>query len=224
MDKENRNKGEVKTKEISEEIKEEEEGIEEKIKGKKGRGKKVGKEEKVKEKEEGEEKKEEKKEEEKKEEEGKEEGKEEKIKKEKIEKERKKEFAIARAYDLPISKKKAVEICRVIKNLNPKEAISLLEDVIKLKKAIPMRGEIPHRKKGKRLGKHVQGRFPSKAAKYFIKVLKQAIANANQLGFDEDKMYIYKIKADKGSTIYRPGRFWGRKFKRTHLYIEIREK
>ncbi len=87
-----------------------------------------------------------------------------------------------------------------------------------------MRGEIPHRKKGKRLSKNVQGRFPSKAAKYFIKVLKQAIANANQLGFDEDKMYIYKIKADKGSTIYRPGRFFGRKFKRTHLYIEIREK
>jgi ribosomal protein uL22 len=147
-----------------------------------------------------------------------------KEKEKKEEKVKKKDFAIAKAYDLPISTKKAVAICKAIKNLNPKEAINLLEDVRKLKKAIPMSGEIPHRKKGQRLGKNVQGRFPSKAAKYFIKILKQAIANAVQLGFDEDKIYISKIKADKGSTIYRPGRFFGRKFKRTNIYIEIREK
>jgi ribosomal protein uL22 len=147
-----------------------------------------------------------------------------KEKEKKEEKVKKKDFAIAKAYDLPISTKKAVAICKAIKNLNPKEAINLLEDVRKLKKAIPMSGEIPHRKRGQRLGKNVQGRFPSKAAKYFIKILKQAIANAVQLGFDEDKIYISKIKADKGSTIYRPGRFFGRKFKRTNIYIEIREK
>ena len=136
----------------------------------------------------------------------------------------KKEFAVAKAYDLPISTKKAVAICKVIKGKHPKDAITLMEEVIKLKKAIPMTGEIPHRKKAHRLSKHAQGRYPVRAAKYFIKVLKQAIANASQVGLDEDKLYISIAKADKGSTVYRPGRFWGRKFKRTHLYFEIRQK
>ncbi len=136
----------------------------------------------------------------------------------------KKQFAVAKAYNLPISTKKAVGICRVIKGKHPKEAIKLLQEVIKLKKAIPMKGEIPHRKKGKRIIKHAQGRFPVRAAKYFIKILNQALANANQLGLNEDNIYISMAKADKGSTVYRPGRFYGRKFKRTHLYFEIREK
>lgn len=195
----------------------EERKVEEEEKGEEGREKRG--EEKSKEGSESEEKKEGKRSEEK------EKKDESKIEKE-IEKEikRKRDFVIARAYDLPISTKKAVAICKAIKNLKLRNAIETLEDVKKLKKAIAMKGEIPHRKKGQRLSKHVQGRFPSKAAKYFIKVLNQAKANAIQLGFDEDKIYLSKIKADKGSTIYRPGRFFGRKFKRTHLYVEIRER
>lgn len=135
-----------------------------------------------------------------------------------------KNLAIAKAFNLPISTKKAVAICKVIKGKNPKEAIKLMEEVIALKKSIPMTGEIPHRKKGHRITKHAQGRYPVRAAKYFIKILKQAIANAVQKGLDEDKIYINKAKADKGETIYKPGRFHGRKFKRTHLYIEVKEK
>lgn len=136
----------------------------------------------------------------------------------------KKNFAIAKANNLPVSTKKAVAICKIIKGKHPKEAISIMEQVIKLKKSIPMVGEIPHRKKSHRLSKHAQGRYPAKPAKYFVKVLKQAIANANQVGLEEDKLYIYIAKADKGSTLYRPGRFWRRRFKRTNLYIEIRER
>ncbi|MEM1577509.1 MAG: 50S ribosomal protein L22 [Candidatus Pacearchaeota archaeon] len=133
-------------------------------------------------------------------------------------------FAVAKGFNLPISTKKAVAICRIIKGKHPKEAIKLMEEVIALKKAIPLKGEIPHRKKKHRLTKHAQGRYPVKAAKYFIKILKQAIANATQIGLDENKIYISKAQANKGETIFRPGRFFGRKFKRTHLYIEIKEK
>ncbi len=42
------------------------------------------------------------------------------------------------------------------------------------KKAVPMKGEIPHRK-----GKIMSGRFPKKSAEHFIKLLKSLNANAN---------------------------------------------
>jgi len=130
--------------------------------------------------------------------------------------------AYARAFDLPISKKAAVAICNVIRGKNPYQAIAIMEKVINKKIAIPMSGEIGHRKRGHRISKIPSGRYPEKAARYFIKFLKQGIANARQKGIDDEKMVISMIKADKGTTRYHYGRFYGRKFKSTNLTMEIK--
>ncbi len=144
--------------------------------------------------------------------------KEKQTKKEQKQKQKKRDYAIAKGIDLPISTKHSIAICRFIKGKHPAEAIEMLEKVRKLKLAVPMQGEIPHRK-----GRIMSGRYPVKAAEYFIKVLKTVIANAVQLGLDESKLYISIAKADKASRPYRPSRHLGRRFKRTHLLIEVRE-
>ena len=54
--------------------------------------------------------------------------------------------------------------------------------------------------------------------------MKSVRANAVQAGLDDSKAYISIIKADKGETRRRPGRYPWRKFKRTHILIEVREK
>jgi ribosomal protein L22 len=112
----------------------------------------------------------------------------------------------------------------VIRRKSPYDGLTLLEQVIKKKKAIPMVAEIGHRKRGHRIAKVASGRYPEKAARYFIKFLRQGIANARQKGIEDDKMVIGMIKADKGATRYHYGRFYGRRFKSTNLFMEIKEK
>ncbi|MEM3091062.1 MAG: uL22 family ribosomal protein [Candidatus Pacearchaeota archaeon] len=122
----------------------------------------------------------------------------------------KKEESIVNAYNLPISTKVAVAICRFIKGKKIQDAISDLEQVIRLKKAIPMTGEIPHRK-----GKIMSGRFPKSASKEFIRVLKNLLANANYNNIENP--IIFEAIPNKGSRPY--GRFGTVRRKRTHLKI-----
>ncbi len=77
----------------------------------------------------------------------------------------KKTEAIVRGVSLPLSTKYSAAICKFIKNKKIEKAIIDLEDVLKQKKVIPMKGEIPH-KKGKGI---MSGRFPKKATEHFIK-------------------------------------------------------
>lgn len=86
----------------------------------------------------------------------------------------KKTTAVVNSFNLPISTKHSIAICRFIKGKKIEIAISDLEKVMEKKKAIPMRGEIPHRK-----GKIMSGRYPKKAVSHFIKLLKSLLANVN---------------------------------------------
>jgi large subunit ribosomal protein L22 len=119
--------------------------------------------------------------------------------------------------NLGISTKKAIAICKFIREKNPKVAINLLEKVRREELAIPMTGEIPHRKN---MG---QGRFPVKASSVFIKLLKSLSANATSKGMDEEKIKIIIAKADKASKQMRAGRM-RRKFKNTHVFISAEER
>lgn len=152
---------------------------------------------------------------------------EEKRNEKKKENEEKIEEKKARVYvkDAPVSTKHCVAICRFIKNKNPKEAIQLLEQVLKKKIAVPMKGEIPHRKI-KIKGQRPEGRYPQKATKVFIKALKNLIANAKVKGLDQERLYICLAKADKASRPIRATRiaFGIKRFKRTHILIEAKEK
>lgn len=115
---------------------------------------------------------------------------------------------------VPVSTKYSMAICRFIKYKPIDKAIADLEEVTKLRKAVPMKGEIPHRK-----GKIMSGRFPKRAAEHFIVLLKSLLANANN--HDVDEPVISFAMANFGSRPY--GRH-GIKRKRTHIVIRAKSK
>lgn len=134
----------------------------------------------------------------------------------KVQEKPKKTEAVVNAYDVPISTKHSAAICRFIRGKKIEDAVSDLEAVLNLKKAVPMRGEIPHRR-GKGM---MSGRFPIKAAKNFIKLLKSLSANSDNLGIDEP--VIAEAVANIGARPY--GRFGAVRKKRTHIKIVARNK
>lgn len=127
----------------------------------------------------------------------------------------KKDEAVARGISLPISKKHSMYICTFIKNKTVDKAIAELELVIKLKRAVPFKGEIPHRK-----GNIMSGRYPVNASKAFISVLKGLKGNIAVNGLSPDKAKIVQASASWAS---RPHQRGGARFKRTHIVITARE-
>lgn len=125
----------------------------------------------------------------------------------------KKTEAVVHGKSLFISTKHAVAICNLIRGKNIDKAISIMEDAEKMKIAVPMRGEIPHRK-----GKIMSGRYPVKAIKEFVKLLKSLKANAlmNELELEKYKIF---CKANIASRPYR--RFGKGRFKRTHVELKL---
>ncbi len=121
--------------------------------------------------------------------------------------------AVVHGKSLFISTKHAVAICNLIRGKNIDKAISIMEDAEKMKIAVPMRGEIPHRK-----GKIMSGRYPVKAIKEFVKLLKSLKTNAlmNELELEKYKIF---CKANIASRPYR--RFGKGRFKRTHIEIKL---
>ena len=128
----------------------------------------------------------------------------------------KKEDAFARGVSLPISKKHAMYISTFIKGKSVDAAIADLEQVIKLKKAVPFKGEIPHR--------HdpgvMSGRYPVNASKAIMQVLKGLRGNIAVNGLDASKARIYFASASWAS---RPMKKGGARFKRTHIVIKAKE-
>lgn len=142
----------------------------------------------------------------------------------KKEEKRKKNFAAATGKDLPLSTKDSTAICRFIKYKDPYLVIKILERVIQKKQAIPVIGEAGHKPNLK--GGFAKGRFFIKASKYFIKIIKSLISNAKNNGLDQDNLIITLAKANKASEPIRGTRiaFGKKRFKRTHIYLEVREK
>ncbi|OIO41519.1 50S ribosomal protein L22 [Candidatus Pacearchaeota archaeon CG1_02_31_27] len=127
--------------------------------------------------------------------------------------------ASIKGLNLVVSTKYAVDICNLIRYKEPEIMIKYLEEVLKKKKAIPMKGEYPHRKG------MMSGRYPEKASKQFITLLKNLIANASFKGMDTHNLYISEAFANKGERFHRRGRSgMGKKAKRTHVIIKAMEK
>ncbi|MEM4717825.1 MAG: 50S ribosomal protein L22 [Desulfurococcaceae archaeon] len=143
------------------------------------------------------------------------------------------ESKIAKAvrYDIPVSIKYMREIAKTINGMRLNDAIKLLEDVVKQKQAIPFRrynGKVSHKRGlGNRFG-WPAGRYPVKGARYFIEVLQNARANAENKGLDPNSLVIVHVSAHKGITLkrYMP-RAFGRstpRFRRmTNLEVIVRE-
>jgi ribosomal protein L22 len=128
----------------------------------------------------------------------------------------KKTEVFARGVNLPISTKDAKFICKFIMKKRLGDAIRDLKQVELGRKAVPMTGEIPHRK-GKRIS---SGRFPKKAAKNFGIILKSLAANANEGSIDEP--IIVEAMANQAARPY--GRFGRTQKKRTHVKVIVKEK
>lgn len=127
----------------------------------------------------------------------------------------KKEVAVVRSKNLPISLKHSMFISRFIRGKKVDDAISDLQKVVALKMAVPFKGEIPHRK-----GPIMSGRYPVDASKEFILVLRSLKGNITVNGMDLDKA---KITTSNPSWASRPMRRGGRHGKRVNLLIEARE-
>lgn len=99
--------------------------------------------------------------------------------------------------ELHISRKQAHEIATAIKGMNLEIAQKFLENVAVLKQAVPYKRfvrNVPH-KRGM-----CSGRYPQKAAKEILKVLKNAQSNATYKGLDPLTMRITHIETKKGHT------------------------
>jgi ribosomal protein L22 len=134
------------------------------------------------------------------------------IKKEKQEKV-KKDKAVVNVKNVHMSLKHAVAICRVIKNKNIIEAIYLLEKVTKKEIAIPMKGELPHRKG------MMSGRYPFNASEKIIKILKSLMANSIANGLDMDEIIISEAIPNTGGKATS-----SKKGKRVHITLVAKEK
>lgn len=140
---------------------------------------------------------------------------EEKEKKEKKPEIVKKEKAVVRGKDLSMSTKDSVSICNFIRKRKIEDAIKILEEVVEKKRAVPMKGEYPHRK-----GKGMErGSYPIKACKEFIMLLRSLNANASVNNMGES--YISLCKASIASRPYR--RFGQQRFKRANVDLEASE-
>src|SRR3989338_9796673 len=128
----------------------------------------------------------------------------------------KKDKTIVRAPSVHMSKRHGMYICSFIKGKTIDSAIADLEQVILLKKAVPFKGEIPHRK-GKGM---MSGRYPVAAAKLFIPMLKNLRGGVI---FNEMDLAKTRISLAHANWSSRPQRKGGRKGKRSYIIIEAKE-
>jgi large subunit ribosomal protein L22 len=100
--------------------------------------------------------------------------------------------------EMPVSPKLSREICGMIRGKKVETAIKMLDEVIDLKRPVPL----------KRFNKRVShkpgvgpGRYPQKAARAVLEVVKSASSNAEYKGLDTSGMMISTISVSLGRTI-----------------------
>lgn len=107
--------------------------------------------------------------------------------------------AKAKANELNMSPKHSIEIATFIRHQRVNDAIAYLNEVVKLKKAIPFRRfnrNVAH-KRGLP-GNWDAGRYPVKASKAYIRILESAKKNAEYLGLDTENLEIIHASANRG--------------------------
>lgn len=115
------------------------------------------------------------------------------------------EETTAKAYgqELPISPKKAREVCRALRKKPVEEAVLLLEAIVERRRPV-------------RYGRHKRGvahqrgmaggGYPVRVAQHLLKLLESARENAEYKGLDADAMIVHHISAYRGQPTksYRP--------------------
>jgi large subunit ribosomal protein L22 len=142
--------------------------------------------------------------------------------------------AKAMMWDAPISRKEAYEIFKILRGMKLSEAEKFLEDVIAKRVCVPYvryKLSIAHKaglpEAFPKWGSPI-GRYPVKAAKYILKLLKNLENNAEVVGLDLDRLVIVHAAAHRGPYLKRwMPRAFGRatpKFRSlTHLEVVAKE-
>lgn len=100
--------------------------------------------------------------------------------------------------DMPISPKMSREICGMIRGMKVESAIRALEEVVEIKRPVPLKRYNKRVSHKKGVG---PGRYPQKAARAILGVLESAVSNAEYKGLDADVMIITTVSASRGRTI-----------------------
>jgi large subunit ribosomal protein L22 len=107
--------------------------------------------------------------------------------------------AKVKANELNVSPKHSIEIAGFIRHKRVNDAIAYLNDVVRLKKAVPFRyfnRNVAH-KRGLP-GNWDAGRYPVKASKEYIRILESVKKNAEYLGLDAENLEIIHASANRG--------------------------
>ena|SRR3989344_2509021 len=126
--------------------------------------------------------------------------------------------AIAVGKSLAISKKHSVEICSFLRGRTSEKGKMLLERVLTLKTAVPIKKFNRH--VAHKPGKMAAGRYPINATEAILNLLKTAEANAEVKGLSQP-LIIKEAIANQGSRGWHPGRQRRRKTKSTHIKITL---
>ncbi|HLD42869.1 MAG TPA: 50S ribosomal protein L22 [Candidatus Nanoarchaeia archaeon] len=127
-------------------------------------------------------------------------------------------MARAQIRDAPISAKQGIEVSRSIRHKTVPRSRDLLARVIAGK--TPVRITRFNKGIGHKPGIG-PGRFPKKAAGFFLELLGMAEANAQFKGLDASKLAVRHICVNKASRPFRFGRQRRRRAKRSHIEIVI---
>ncbi len=128
--------------------------------------------------------------------------------------------AKASMQSLAFSTKQGVEICNCLRYKKTALVKPFLEKVIALKTPVPYTIAVKDLGHKPGIG---PGRFPQKAAKYFLQAVKSVEANAQFKGLDVNSLVISKILVNKAGIPFT-GKRQQVKSKRTHIEIEVEER
>ena len=106
--------------------------------------------------------------------------------------------AKALAKDQPVSPKFAREVAGMIRGMNVEKAVTMLEEVIAMERAVPLKRYKKRVSHKKGIG---PGRYPVKASKAILATVKSAMSNAEYKGLDVSNMAISTITIARGQTI-----------------------
>lgn len=110
-------------------------------------------------------------------------------------------MAKAMIYEVHISPKHALEICRELRGMHITEAKSFLDGIIAMKRAVPFKRHKRNVGHKRGLKKWYAGRYPKKAATEMLTLITNARSNAEYKGLDPERMKIKHIATKKGRVI-----------------------
>ncbi len=121
--------------------------------------------------------------------------------------------------NLPISTKKSVEVCNLIRNKKKKKAKATLNRVINMQEAVPYRRYNDNTSHKPGIG---PGKYPIKTTQEILKLVENAEANAQNKGLSTN-LIIDHISAHKAPLQWHYGRKRRRRQKNTHVRIIVKE-